>query len=410
MMGNQKICMLLHEYYPNDIRVSKEVAPLIEAGFDIHLICLQRKGESAQGEVNGIHVHRIDIAQSFFWRGIWDILLVVFGFYQPVFYRKLKALMKQYGFDAIHVHDLPLSHTALRLKKKYPELKVILDFHENYPEALKVWFQWKSNPLIRLKNRLFFNFSRWLKYEKKASQKADHIIVVVEEMKDRIINTHRLNPDKITVITNSESTDFLNQTLYPDVYEKNKGDFILAYTGNVGPHRGVDTIIKALANLKDKPAIRLEITGNLSKDTENWLNQLIDENGVGSQVKLNGYQPFHKFFSYMALADVNLIPHNRNGHTDNTIPHKLFQGMLVGKPVLVSNAPPLERVVNSLQSGLVFEAGNPHDCAEKINALYSDSGLYKTLGANGLEQTTKNNVNWEAEGLRLVSLYQELLA
>ena len=90
-----------------------------------------------------------------------------------------------------------------------------------------------------------------------------------------------------------------------------------------------------------------------------------------------------KFFSYMAFADVNLIPHNRNGHTDNTIPHKLYQGMMVGKPVLVSDAPPLKRVVEKLNSGLVFEGGNSKDFANKVEALYLNKVLYDQLGKNG---------------------------
>jgi len=401
--------MLLHEFYPNDIRVSKESSALIKAGYEIHLICLKRKNEPTEEIVNGVIVSRVPIAQSFFWRGIWDVLLVIFNFHQPVFYKKLRQKMREEKFGAIHVHDLPLAQTALKIRKHYPQTKVVLDFHENYPEALKVWFQWKANPIIRLKNRLFFGYNKWLKYEKRASESSDHMVVVVDEMKERIQEVQKINANKITVITNSESTDFLNQGIYDDIYQKKPDDFILAYTGNVGPHRGVDTIIKALSHLKDCPQIKLEITGKLSNDTHLWLSKLIMENQVEDQVKLNGYQPFEKFYSYMALADVNLIPHNRNGHTDNTIPHKLYQGMLVGKPVLVSDAPPLKRVVEQMNSGLVFEAGNDKDCAEKIRALYSDSTLFSTLGKNGFNNTTSNGFNWETEGQKLGKLYDEIL-
>lgn len=408
-MANLKICMLLHEFYPNDIRVSKESSALIDAGFEVHLICLQRKGEAQEEVVNGIKVSRIPMAQSFFWRGIWDITLVIFGFHQPLFYKRLKQKMRTENFSAIHVHDLPLAKTALNLKRLFPSTKIVLDFHENYPEALKVWFQWKSNPIIRLKNKIFFGFYKWLKFEKVAAEKADHLIVVVEEMKARIQQIHNIDSNKVSVVTNSESVEFLNQKVFHDVYKKEPDDFILAYTGNVGPHRGVDTIIKALAHLKQYPQIKLEITGKLSSDTEKWLLSLAQNCGVEHMVKLNGYQPFEKFYSYMALADVNLIPHNRNGHTDNTIPHKLYQGMLVGKPVLVSDAPPLKRVVDELQSGLVFEAENERDCAKKIESMFLNPTLTAKLGENGFLSTTKKMHNWEAEGKKLASLYHALI-
>lgn len=399
--------MLLHEFYPNDIRVTKEVSSLIAAGFELHLICLQRKKEDNEEIVNGIHVHRIPIAQSFFWRGIWDILLAV-NFFQPRFYKKLKMLNAVHHFDALHVHDLPLSKTALRFRDKEKGPPVVLDFHENYPEALKVWFVWKKNPLIRLKNKLFFSFNRWLSYERSVSKAADLIIVVVSEMKDRVTQLHGLASRKIVVVTNSETRDFLNQKQIPEIYTRDEGDFILSYTGGVGPHRGVDVCIEGLKHLKAYPKIKLEITGSLSADSKQWLETLAKENGVSDKVKINGYQPFEKFFSYMKYAEVNLIPHNRNGHTDHTIPHKLYQGMLTGKPVVVSSAPPLERLVNEHNSGLVFEAGNPEDFAKKIASLYTNPALYQQLGANGYHATFHETANWESTGKVLVKAYSLL--
>jgi glycosyltransferase involved in cell wall biosynthesis len=405
----KKICMLLHEFYPNDIRVTKEATALTNAGFEVHLICLQRKTELDFEVVNGIQIHRIPIAQTFFWRGIWDILLVAFGFFQPKFYHKLRSLHKDENFDALHVHDLPLAKTAIRFKRKNNSLKVVLDFHENYPEALKVWFVWKKNFFIRLKNNFFFGYEKWLNYERNMARAADKVIVVVEEMQERIISLHQIDKEKIVVITNSEEQGFLDQESISDIYVREQDDFILAYTGGVGPHRGVDLAIEGIAYLKHYPKIRLELTGTLSSATRNWLEELIQRLGVEQQVQINGYQPFTKFFSYMAFADVNLIPHNRNGHTDNTIPHKLYQGMMVGKPVLVSDAPPLKRIVEKIESGLVFEGGNAKDFAEKVEQLYLNKSLYERLGQNGYHATVKQNENWEATGQKLSLAYQQLL-
>lgn len=397
--------MLLHEFYPNDIRVSKEAKTLIEAGFEVHLLCLGKKGELVDETVNNILVHRIPIAQTFFWRGIWDILLSI-RFTQPVFYKKLKQLHQKEQFLAFHIHDLPLGKTAIKLSSRFPDTKTVLDLHENYPEALKVWFQWKQNPIIRLKNKVFFGFKRWLKYEKSACQNADEVIVVVDEMKERLVTIHKIDSKKISVVTNTESQDFLKQERIEDIYNRKGNDFILAYTGGVGPHRGVDTAIKALKYL-DYPEIRIEITGSLSSDSKQWLTDLARANGVLDRIVINGYQPFHKFFSYMAFADVNLIPHNRNGHTDHTIPHKLFQGMMVAKPVIVSDAPPLKRVVETIGSGLVFEAGNPKDLAKQIETLFLSKASRDELGTKGHKATTNGEFSWEFTSSVLVNMYSK---
>ena len=110
----------------------------------------------------------------------------------------------------------------------------------------------------------------------------------------------------------------------------------------------------------------------------------------------------------MKFADVNTIPHKSNGHTDNTIPHKLFQTMMVGKPVLVSSSDPLKRVVTSTQAGLIFKAGSAEDMALKIKQLYQDKILQTTMGENGLKATLAGSLNWEFDQQALISLYKKI--
>lgn len=70
-------------------------------------------------------------------------------------------------------------------------------------------------------------------------------------------------------------------------------------------------------------------------------------------------------------------------NTDATIPHKLFQYMLEGKPVVVSSCTPLKRMVEETNNGLVFEAGNAKELADKIIDLYNNKNLRGELGKNG---------------------------
>jgi glycosyltransferase involved in cell wall biosynthesis len=111
----------------------------------------------------------------------------------------------------------------------------------------------------------------------------------------------------------------------------------------------------------------------------------------------------------MHLADVNIIPHKSNEHTDNTIPHKLFQSMMSGRPLLVSSSDPLKRLVNSTSSGLVFEANNPQDFATKALMLYNDRKLGETLGANGRQITAEGTLNWDTEQQTFIRFYETVL-
>lgn len=401
----KKLLMLLNAPYPADIRVKKESDALVKAGFEVHLLCLRKKDQPTTEEFEGIQIHRIDAGKNNYQLAFWDVVMSA-RFIHPKFKAAAREILKKENIHTVHVHDLPLGGTAISLKKEL-EIKVIVDLHENYPEALRTWFKWKKNPIVRIKNYLFMNPERWAKFERLASKQSDRVIAVVDEMKARIIREHHIEQSKITVITNTEDKNFILQKLDSSVYESLKGKFIITYSGGIGPHRGVDTAIAGMQHLKEQTDIQLAIVGFGSPSVMNNLKLMVTDLDL-KNVHFFGYQPFSKFYSYMHLADVNVIPHQSNGHTNNTVPHKLFQGMMAAKPLLVSSSAPLKRLTEKYQSGLVFEAGNSKDFAEKVMTLYRDKNLCEELGENGRRVTLEENVNWEHDQKDLVALYSDL--
>ncbi|NJN41370.1 MAG: glycosyltransferase family 4 protein [Flammeovirgaceae bacterium] len=374
---SRKIIMLLNAPYPADIRVKKETDALIKAGHTITLLCLRRKNEPYRDSVDGISIKRIDAGKNNIGLAFWDTIMSI-SFIHPKFLIALKKAAQEIKPDAVHVHDLPLVGTALRARKTFPNLSVVTDFHENYPEALRTWFKWKKNPLVRIKNFLFMNPKRWTALERVACKNADKIIAVVEEMKERLSNQYQIPLSKITVVTNTEDKNFIHQADDPMIYQNFKNKFIMTYCGGIGPHRGVDTAIEAMSRLKAEVDIMLVIVGFGSTSVMDKLKSRVAELNL-INVSFLGYQPFNTFYSYMRYADVNVIPHQANGHTNNTVPHKLFQGMMAGKPLLVSSCAPLKRIVEQYDSGIVFEAGNPDDFARQLKILRADSQLQKTF-------------------------------
>ena len=394
--------MLLNAPYPADIRVKKEADALIHAGFEIFLLCLRKKGQQDEEVFEGINIRRIDAGKNNYVLAFWDVMMSI-NFIHARFLSAAQKLLVKENIKVVHVHDLPLAGTALQLRKK-TGIKVVVDLHENYPEALKTWFKWKKNPVVRLKNYLFLNPERWSEFEKRACLEADIVIAVVDEMKERLMREYNVDAGKITVVTNTEDKFFLTQKLDQDVYASLKDKFIITYSGGIGPHRGVDVAIRGMSYLKDIPQIQLAIVGFGSSSVMNGLKALVEELKL-TNVHFFGYQPFSKFYSYMHLADVNVIPHQSNGHTDNTVPHKLFQGMMAERPLLVSSSAPLKRFVEKFNSGLIFKAGDPISYAEQVKQLYDDKTLRQTLGKNGKTATVDGDLNWETTQKDIIDLY-----
>src|SRR5690606_34694373 len=176
--------------------------------------------------------------------------------------------------------------------------------------------------------------------EAEVTKEADHIIAVVDEMKSHLISKHGIPENSITVITNTERKSFgdIDFEDLSELKEKYRNDYVLSYIGGMGPHRGIDTVLEGMPRIIHKiPNVKLLLVGSASSGVLPKLREMVRTLGIENYVEFVGSVPFRQVSSYMELSDINLVPHNCNNHTENTIAHKLFQIMLLGGNLLVSS-------------------------------------------------------------------------
>ncbi len=401
----KNIGMILRGYFPPDIRVEKEAAALIKAGFFVYILCLNRGEERREEIVKGIYIKRILPQNNFFIKIILRINDLIHGlfFIHILWAKEIKKFNKKNNVELLHIHDLPLVKTGIRIAKKN-NIPVIADLHENYPAALQAYDANKS-ALHKFILSPLKNLKKWIIYEKKCVNEADRVIVVVDEAKNRLLK-YNCPEEKIVVVSNVVDVKRVTGTKADkSIIKKYDNNFVISYIGGFGPHRGIDCVVKAMKYLGDKKA-RLVLVGNKNKTYYKELKKLAIKYGVDQLIDFISWQPFEKILSYIKASDICLVPHNKSDHTDSTIPHKLFQYMLMEKPVIVSNCLPLKRIVEETNSGLVFEADNPRDLAEKITELYEKAIKRRQLGKNGKKAVLKK-YNWEKESVKLVGLYKQ---
>lgn len=73
--------------------------------------------------------------------------------------------------------------------------------------------------------------------------------------------------------------------------------------------------------------------------------------------------------------------------------------MANSKPVIVSNAAPLKRIVEETGCGVVFESGNVDSFVEKVFEIRK-SGLQGQMGQNGYE-AVRTKYNWDVDARKL---------
>ncbi|CAM1363731.1 Glycosyl transferase group 1 [Tenacibaculum litoreum] len=398
------IGMIVDAPYPNDIRVRKEAESLVENGKKVVVICPRKKNELQREVINGVDVFRIGNNYTNTKKGLHDIFESTFNI-NLLFFFGIKKALKQFNIQFLHVHDLPLAGTGYFFKSKMK--RIILDLHENYPEALKTWFAWKKNPIIKLKNMIFMNPNLWSKKEEKYCKEYDVVVCVVEEMKQKLISNFKIEPQKLVVVSNYEKKEFVENFLSSEIQSiiTNK-NFSITYVGGLGPHRGLDTAIKAMPKIVEEiPNAKLFLIGKGSKNVEDKLQEITKEFNMQQYVKFVGYRPFNEVSTIMRESNVNIIPHKSNGHTDNTIPHKLFQIMMSKSLLLVSSCKPLKRIVETYDCGVVFKADNINDFAEKVIMIHDNENKLSSKRANAFDAVMNKGENWEEESKKLHSLY-----
>ena len=405
-----RICMVLESSYPADIRVRKEASSLEAAGFDVSLLCKYDGEEQRRERVGPLDVTRVAVYEEY-----GSLSEPVNGGYylgkrvNLPWKRAIADQFRREGFDALHVHDLPLVRTALQWRGDR-DVPVVADLHENWPEAVRQYRRRKSltDRVVAPKSALDLVSTpvwRLKRIERSCVQAADRVVAVVEEGKEHYVSDCGADPDEVAVVPNyvdpAEFGDGDTATVDVDA------DFVLLYIGTIGgQHRGLETVIRAMPSITDHvPGAQFLVVGSGPYVSE--LRDLCAQLGVEDAVRFTGWVDFEELPGYVAASDVGLVPHCDNPHTATTVPHKLTQYMTLGKPVIVSDVAPLKRIVTDAGSGLVFAAGDPSDFAEKALRLVDRPDVAAECGANA-RRAVERSLNWQTAGAAIVEMYEGL--
>lgn len=382
--------MVLEGEFPPDERVEKEAVSLIDAGHNVYLVCYTKTNRKEQEEYKKIKVYRKPISKFIYKSSIGCLK---FPYYFNFWRRFLHGLLKNESFDAIHIHDLPLVQIGLEIKQKY-RIPLIFDMHENYPAFLETAIHVNTFP-----GNLFYSRKQWRKYEKESVNQCDHIITVVEEMKERV---KKLGFSGKRIIVLPNTPDIRGLKIHKNTPDKNY--LTLFYTGGLNFHRGLQIVIRGFRFIVERyPNIRLWIVGSGSFKT--FLERLTNELDLENYIHFFGWKEQDEIFGLLAQSDIALIPHLKSEQTDNSSPNKFFQYMLMGKPIISSNCNSIERIINEAGTGITYNSHSSESFAMAVQTMVEKGDIYKQ-GVAG-QKLVKDKYNWETSVEELLNMYNQ---
>lgn len=380
--------------YPWDVRVEKVTDALLDAGHEVHLFCRNRRGEALSEKLGRLDVHRMPNWPN---AGSWlDDASSFPAFVNPRWARHLFRSARDARADVLLCRDLPLAPLALLVARRLG-IPLVVDIAENYPAMLKHRFSWRE---FRARNLLLRNPALASVVERYVVRRADGVLAVVEESRDRLVALGA-PAERTEVVSNTPTLARIEaMAAMVEARRHEPGPLRLVYLGLLGESRGIDVTLAAIKEARAADvSVHFDVIGSL--DNSPPYRDVAAKLGISDSVTFHGHVPYDRALGIVAAADVGVVPHHATEHWRTTIPNKLFDYMGAGLPVVVSDAPPTRRVVDGARCGLVFRDRDARDLARCIAAL-TDPVLRRELGAAGHAAVT-SEYNWGADAARLVS-------
>ncbi len=384
------VFIVYKEDYPWDVRVEKLAQALNGTGNTVTILARNLDERPTEESVDGLQVRRLPRTGRL--PGALRKLVNMPVWFNPVWLYTILKAIKGAASPVIIVRDLPLVRTATLIARFRP-VKVVLDMAEVYPEMYGSAAQHSDQTWLM---RITKNPEVAARYEKSVLPRVDHIIVMIEESRDRLL-AMGVPAEKITIVSNTPAIGKFSGQRHEHTGETLR----IVYVGFLSKLRGLDLLIEAVAlyigNGNAEKTIQVDIVGKGASREK--LTRLISRLGVGASVRLHGWLAQDEVNRLMADANVGALTYRVCGHWNHTIPNKIFDYMLAGLPVLTTEVLPIRRIIEETNCGVVCRDLNPADIAEKLVYL-KNPDVRQALGENGY-RAVLDKYNWESDKARL---------
>lgn len=322
--------------------------------------------------IDGINTHRTSIYVSHK-KGIVPRLRNYFSFVWSSYFYGKKYLDKNYDYILCESPPLFLGITGYLLSRN-KKAKFIFNISDLWPESAEK-LEIVTNKLL-LKSATILE--EWL-------YKKSHLITgqtqgITENIQNRFPNK------KIHWLPNGVDLDQFEKPIDSNFRKENnfvKEDILLFYGGILGHAQGLEVILKASNNFKEKPHVKFIIMGT-GPEKEKLLN-LKEKNNL-SQVYF--FEPVNKekIKEVLVEIDASIIPLKNIPLFHGAIPSKIFENLALKKPILLGVDGEAKKLfIEEGKCGYSFEPENSIELTNAINKFIDYPEKWSQLGANGLK-------------------------
>ncbi|MBI5675434.1 MAG: glycosyltransferase [Nitrospirae bacterium] len=297
-------------------------------------------------------------------------------------------MLEAHSPDVVHFHNIVGLSAGLIQTAKRRRLKTVLTLHD-------YWGICHRNIMVKEEGRVcedvsgcgecrfFISTGRW---QNVPSLMRRDFISYQLNMGDAYISPSKylaekyirsgLDAKKMNVIPYGIDIERFSKVTKDKAPKKVRFSFI----GYIGRHKGVITIIEALAYIKDRENIQVNFIGDGELKAE--LQNMVAERELNETVRFSGKKENSSIEDVFSATDVMILP---SIWPDNH-PVSIYEAMASSTPVIASRMGGIPELVEDGKTGCLFEAGNAKELAQKMSEFISDKSRIKEFGENGFKK------------------------
>ncbi|CCH67598.1 Alpha-D-GlcNAc alpha-1,2-L-rhamnosyltransferase [Richelia intracellularis HH01] len=234
--------------------------------------------------------------------------------------------------------------------------------------------------------------------EKIAVRFADSIIVVSEALHSYFLQNYSR---KTVYIPNTPAKygDSDTQFTYGKSLGLIEGRYLI-FLGRLVPEKRPDLLVDAFSNLCPE-GWKLVLAGGVS-DTQAFTSKLLEKVADNPNIIFAGELRGDRLWEIVRGAGLFVLPSDLEG-----LPLAMLEAMQEGVPVLASNIPPHQQLIQG-DRGMLFEAGNLESC---MNSIYwaINHPQDMVLMAKQAQKYVELNYSWEQITYETLKIYKGLL-
>lgn len=251
------------------------------------------------------------------------------------------------------------------------------------PLVFEVRDLWPEAPVQigALKSPLQIGLARWL--ERTIYHNSAHIVALSPGMQEGVMATG-IPANRVTMIPNASDIDLFSPTVDGSEFRQKlnlNGHFTCVYFGTMGEANGLNFVLDAAAELKNRQVSDVVIVLQGDGKERPMLQKRCQSEKLDNVIFADRV-PKQDVPKVVTGSNVAMtIFKNLPIFTTNS-PNKMFDSLAAGRPVLVNMPGWMQELVEENRAGVFVQPDNPKDFADKLIYLRDNPALCAEFGRN----------------------------